>query len=230
MFVPISSFQSFKPIPQYVIGCLPALAIVGASPINKFSYKLVWIFRCLGCPFMGVFSSINVGGDKISRCLFWLSSDYFEIRGSSTPPKYRPIGFHAMEVSMYQTMDTINKSIDLCIAKASVLERFSSLVSVYYIIVGIIAGISRALGAVSCQDWPYIPILLSWTIPALFRRAFSGNLVVKDPKKIFRRIKIVLEPNNSSENGDQHFIIMLTAFASIILPWTALLLAYFTPP
>ncbi|CAG8455447.1 838_t:CDS:1 [Dentiscutata erythropus] len=219
-----------EPVPQYVIGCLPALAIVGASPINKFSYKLIWIFRCLGCPFMGVFSAVNIGGDKRSRCLFWLSSDYFEIRGSpSTSPKCKPIGFHAMKVSMYQTMDTIDKSIDLCTARASVLERFSSLVSAYYILVGIIAGISRALGAVSCQDWPYIPILLSWTIPALFRRAFSGNLVVKDPKKMFRKIKIVLEPK-SSESGDQHFIVTLTAFASIILPWTALLLAYLTPP
>ncbi|CAG8709699.1 16391_t:CDS:1, partial [Racocetra fulgida] len=144
-------------------------------------------------------------GDELSRCIFWLLPEYFVIKETKTSPEYRPVGFYAMKVSENQDK-ALREKIELCTAKASVLERFSSLISVYYIIVGIMAGISRVLGTVSCQDWPYIPILLSWTIPALCRRAFSGNLVVKDPKKIFRNsdieneknvVKIVLEATDS---------------------------------
>ncbi|CAG8787497.1 1313_t:CDS:2, partial [Racocetra persica] len=165
------------------------------------------------------------------------------IGGISTSSEYRPVRFYAMKVSKNQNK-ALREKIELCIAKASVLERFSSLVSVYYIIVGIIAGVSRVLGTVSCQDWLYIPILLSWTISALCRRAFSRNLVVKDPKKIFRSsnndidieseknvVKIILEVTDLEAKGirDKRAIITLTAFLSIIWPWLALILAYLTP-
>ncbi|CAG8710264.1 4143_t:CDS:1, partial [Racocetra persica] len=174
-----------EPIPQYVVGCLLAITIVGASPSNKLRYKLIWLFRCLSCPFIGVFAAINIGGDELSRCIFWLLPKYFVIKGTSTSPEYRPVGFYTMKVSENQDK-AFRKKIELCTAKALVIERFSTLVSVYYIIVGIIAGVSRVLETVLCQDWPYISILLSWTISALCRRAFSKNLVVKDSKKIFK--------------------------------------------
>jgi hypothetical protein len=42
-----------NPIPQYALGCLPTIVIVGATPREKFAEKLAWVFRCLGCPFTG---------------------------------------------------------------------------------------------------------------------------------------------------------------------------------
>src|ERR1041384_8111265 len=82
-----------EPIPQYVLGCLPAIAIIGESPMTRFTEKLVWVFRCLGCPFLGLFYSINVGGKKVSRCIFWLSLNHFT---GEQEIKCRPFGFHYM--------------------------------------------------------------------------------------------------------------------------------------
>ncbi|CAG8756394.1 16573_t:CDS:2 [Dentiscutata erythropus] len=171
-----------EPIPQYVLGCLPAIAIVGASPTNKFTRKLTWVLRCLGCPFMGIFYAVNVGGNKESRCLFWLPVDYFIKDETNEGLEYRPVGLYTMKPKENQG---INKYVDICTAKVSVLERLS-------------------------PDWPYIPLLLSWTIPALWRRISSGNLVVKDPK---------VEFFNDNEKNNNY-----------VLPWSTVLLAYFTPP
>ncbi|KAF0554671.1 hypothetical protein F8M41_019014 [Gigaspora margarita] len=83
-----------------------------------------------------------------------------------------------MKPSANQEID-IEEYLDRCIAKISVLERLSSIIPVYYIIVGVLEGISRAAGPIACEDWPYIPLLL------------SENLVVKDPKKEFKDQKIM---------------------------------------
>src|SRR6266496_1673725 len=53
-----------NPIPQYVLGSLPAIAIVGETPREKFAEKIAWVLRCLGCPFTGLFYSCNVGVRK----------------------------------------------------------------------------------------------------------------------------------------------------------------------
>ncbi|CAG8689777.1 27694_t:CDS:1 [Dentiscutata erythropus] len=214
-----------EPIPQYVLGCLPAIAIVGASPENLFTKKLIWVLRCLGCPFMGIFYSVNIGGNQIHRYLFWLPVNNFEDNAGRLIP-YRPVGVYTMRLSGGQDIDDY---INRCTAKVSVLERLSSLIPVYYIIVGVLAGISRATGSIACEDWPYIPLLLSWTIPALWRRISSGNLVVKDPKVEFgdRRITMVVNPDDRSHKS---FTVFLTAFLSVTFPWITLLLAYYTPP
>ncbi|RIA86036.1 hypothetical protein C1645_829890 [Glomus cerebriforme] len=222
-----------EPIPQYVLGCLPAIAIIGASPMNKFTEKLAWILRCLGCPFIGLFYALNIGGKKESRCIYWLSSDYFAIIGDEETTgniklKYRPFGFYTMLLNRDQNYD-LKTYVDRCTAKISVLERLSSLVSAYYIVVGIMAGISMVTGSVVCVSWPYIPLLLSWTIPALCRRGFSGNLVVKDPNIEFNNVQIIMDVNQSVRIH-KRFTVTVTAFISIVYPWITVLLAYFTPP
>jgi hypothetical protein len=218
----------FEPIPQYVLGCLPAIAIMGESPMNKFTEKLAWVLRCLGCPFIGLFYTINVGSKKSSRCIYWLSSNHFINAG--TPLQKRPFGFHHMK--MEQNQRDVETSIERCTATASVLERLSSLISVYYIVVGVIAGISRAIGTVyPCESWPYIPLLLSWTIPAILRRAFSGNLVVKDPNEEFNNAVVQITMNKDPQiRTHKYFTVTTVAMISIIYPWITVLLAYFTPP
>ncbi|CAG8800365.1 20840_t:CDS:2 [Cetraspora pellucida] len=186
---PQVAHRLLEPIPQYVLGCLPAIAIAGASPMNTFIEKLVWMLRCLGCPFIGVFYSVNIGGKEEPRCLFWLPVEYFATSEGENPP-YRPVGLYTMKL---KENNDIKEHVNRCTAKASVLEKFSSIISMYYIVVGILAGISRTTGSHICEDWPYIPLLLSWTLPALCRRIFSGNLVVKDPKIEFRNITITME-------------------------------------
>ncbi|CAG8451765.1 5416_t:CDS:2 [Dentiscutata heterogama] len=188
-----------EPIPQYVLGCLPAIAIVGASPTDKFTRKLQWVLRCLGCPFIGIFYAVNVGGNKESRCLFWLPVNYFINGETNRRLEYRPVGL------------------------------LSPVISLYYIIIGALAGISRTTGSHVCEDWPYIPLLLSWTIPALWRRISSGNLVVKDPKVEFDNIRITMV-DDADDTSQKWFTVSLTAFISIALPWITVFLAYFTPP
>ncbi|CAG8662144.1 1465_t:CDS:1 [Dentiscutata erythropus] len=215
-----------EPIPQYVLVCLPAIAIAGASPANMFTKKLMWILRCLGCPFIGIFYSVNVGSSPESRCLFWLPADKFTNDGKVL--SYRPFGVYAMRL---EDNPVVKEYVDRCTAKTSDLERLSSIIPMYYIIIGVLDGISRAAGSVACDDWPDIPLLLSWTIPALWRRISSGNLVVKDPKKEFEKFreKIIMnvEPGN---RGYKPFNVFLTAFISILYPWITILLTYFTPP
>ncbi len=216
------------PIPQYVVGCFPAIAIIGASPNNKFTEKLAWVLRCLGCPFTGLFYSLNIGGNKKSRCIYWLSLNYFIITGTTRQPKYRPVGVYTMILNQTENQN-IREYVGRCTAKASVLERLSAFISAYYIVVGVMAGISRATGSTVCEGWPYIPLLLSWTIPAIWRRIFSGNLVVKDPNEEFRNIQINMD-DDLNARIHKRFTVTLTAFVSIVYPWIVVLLAYFTPP
>ncbi|CAG8772621.1 484_t:CDS:1, partial [Cetraspora pellucida] len=201
------------------------IAIAGASPMNTFIEKLVWMLRCLGCPFIGVFYSVNIGGKEEPRCLFWLPVEYFDTKEGIKPP-YRPVGFYTMKPKANKD---ITERINRCTAKASVLEKFSSIISMYYIVVGVLAGISRTTGSQICEDWPYIPLLLSWTLPALCRRIFYGNLVVKDPKIEFKNITITMEETPDIRRH-KRVTVTLIAFISIVLPWLTLFLAYFTPP
>lgn len=87
------------PIPQYVTGCLPALAIIGESPMNSFTKKLAWMLLCLGCPFVGLIFNLNIGGKKESHCIYWLSSDFFTDAVSGKPLNYRPFGVRSRTLS-----------------------------------------------------------------------------------------------------------------------------------
>ncbi|CAB4488485.1 hypothetical protein RhiirA5_411119 [Rhizophagus irregularis] len=223
-----------NPIPQYILGCLPAVAIVGDTPKEKLTEKLAWVLRCLGCPFTGLFYSCNVGSNKTDQCLFWLPSDYFKCEndGQLYPIKVRPVGIHG-KILEPNEKQRISAEIKRCTARASVLERLSSLVSAYYIFVGIIAGISRVTNQTNvCEDWPYIPLLLSWTIPSIYKRIIWGHLIVKNPKIEMEDLQpITLKEINDDEiRNHKRFTVTFTAFASILFPWITVLLAYFTPP
>ncbi|CAG8459405.1 31248_t:CDS:2 [Racocetra persica] len=197
-----------EPVPQYVLGCFPAIAIVGAAPVEKFSEKFVWMIRCLGCPFIGIFYALIVGGSKESRCLFWLPADYFTKKKNNKKLKLRPFGIHT---KILEDKKVIEEYVNMCTAKASVLERLSPLISMYYIVIGILSGISRATGSTACEDWPYIPLLLSWTLPALWRRVYSGNLVVRDPKVEFSEFgeSRKLEFKESGESEEDKIIMVV---------------------
>ncbi|CAB5174162.1 hypothetical protein RhiirA5_372618 [Rhizophagus irregularis] len=231
----ISKF--LNPIPQYVLGCLPAIAIMGASPKEKFAEKLAWVLRCLGCPFTGLLYSCNVGKDEVKLCIYWLSSKYFSSTGQRNQQlqqlKHRPVGVYAMSVDKERNeFSNIVKYINRYTARASVLDRMSSLVSTYYILVGIIAAISRTTGINNCEDWPFIPLLLSWTIPAILKRVISGTLVVKDPNCEFelQDIQIIMKPGSESYRKHKLFSVTLVAFVSIVYPWLTVFLAIYTPP
>src|SRR6266542_605932 len=87
-------FKLQDPVPQYVLGCLPAIATIGAAPDNGLMNKLIWIFRALGCPFSGLFYFCN----EKSMCAYWLTSNSF-VKDRRTI-SYRPFGHHAMELDL----------------------------------------------------------------------------------------------------------------------------------
>ncbi|RIB05482.1 hypothetical protein C2G38_2118305 [Gigaspora rosea] len=175
-------------IPQYVLACLPVIAIIGAIPTQGLWSKLQWIFRCLGCPFCGHFYICCVQNDKADLCCYYLDKEYFA-RGTK---------------------------------KASVLERLGSLTSAYYIFLGWAMGISKIIARQRCNDWPYIPISLLWTIPVIYKRAVHGQLVFKDVavelndfflKQNERIIQVV--PLKPHELIKKRMRVAITAFLSI---------------
>ncbi|RIA84830.1 hypothetical protein C1645_783319, partial [Glomus cerebriforme] len=155
---------------------------------------------------MGLFYTLNVG--KGSRCIYWLPSVNYFIKIKDEKHHqidYRPFGLHTMTLNENNN-DEIMANIKRCTAKASVLERLISFVSVYYIVVGLSAGISMVTRPIVCERWPHIPSLFSWTIPALYIRIFSGDLVVRDPYEEFGEPPaLVQDPNNmdNMENGNR---------------------------
>ncbi|CAG8614251.1 18995_t:CDS:1, partial [Racocetra fulgida] len=74
-----------NPIPQYVLGTLPAIAIMGTTPNKTLLEKLTWVLQCLGCPFIGLFYFCNVGSkiggkveyETVEMCVYWLASKCF---------------------------------------------------------------------------------------------------------------------------------------------------------
>ncbi|CAI2178234.1 6240_t:CDS:1 [Funneliformis geosporum] len=247
-------------IPSYVLGCLPAIATIGASPMRGFLEKLMWVFRCLGCPFTGLYYTCNISNDESSLCLYWLEAKYFKFVGNHDEEKskvdgdqltYRPIGIHYKSLIREKFTREIINIIDECTAQASVLERLSSLPPAYYMGVGIFAGISRLVIPRDCEFLPHIPMALIWIFPALFRRIVGGILVVKDPNEKFKMFeeqskRITSKKNRKNKrkkltnrtpkipvkysDNPKYFYVFLTGFISIIIPWTVVILANLTPP
>src|SRR6185369_13097897 len=89
-----------------------------------------------------------------------------------------------------------------CTTRASILERGSAFISLYFLLVGIIASIS-AITNIICEGWPYIPLILSWSIPALVWKIFKGTIVVKNPNVEFKRKKIYVDSGNNDDNNDE---------------------------
>ncbi|CAG8486262.1 7923_t:CDS:2 [Cetraspora pellucida] len=223
----LSLLQKFQnPVPQFVLGCLPAVAIIGATPEKGFMNKILWMMRCLGCPFTGLLYVLTVltAKDKdVSMFAYWLPSNKFNT-------SKRPFGWHAKKISIISTT-TIKECIEKAsvLAEASVLERLSSAVSAYYVIVGILSGIYRIFGPSACNDWPYVSVLLSWTMIALLMRAFYGKLIVKSPNCAFND-KINVDVTDERVKRVGYAIIIIAVFLSTIFPWISVFIAYYTPP
>ncbi|CAI2177103.1 8810_t:CDS:1 [Funneliformis geosporum] len=249
-------------LPSYVLGCLPTIATIGASPMRGFLEKLMWVYRCLGCPFTGLYYTCNINNDETSLCCYWLEAKYFISIGNHDEETfkieglpYRPIGIHYKSLIRGQFTKEMKNIIEECTAQASVLERLSSLPPAYYMGLGIFAGISRLVVPRDCEYLPHITLALSWTFPAIFRRIFGGILVVKDPNEKFKLLEEQSEKKISKKNrknkqnkkltkrtpkipkipvkycdDPEYFYVILTGLISIIIPWTVVILAKYTPP
>lgn len=219
------------PAPQYVLGCLPAIATIGAAPDNGLINKLIWVLRCLGCPFTGLFYSCNINSDPISMSTYWLTSKHFTKNGCKIP--YRPFGHYTMEIVADDQDKIVIKLLKECIAEASVLDRLSSLASAYYIFLGIFAGITKAIRIGPCtgDDWPYLPLALAWTFPAIYKRVSGGRMVVNDPRHALRDMHVVVRDLSHDRRSAQDVQVLITlVLFSIGVPWISVLLAYFTRP
>ncbi|CAG8624244.1 19764_t:CDS:2 [Racocetra persica] len=141
-----------------------------------------------------------------------------------------PVGHHAKKIEPDEEQKIV---INNWVSEASLLDRLSSIVSAYYILVGIFAGITKAAGPCmtdnSLQDWPYIPLLLIWTLPAIYVRIMKGRVVNKVLSENLKN-KITVKNYTSGEIITIRAHAAITALASIALPWLAVIIAYFTRP
>ncbi|CAG8672145.1 2481_t:CDS:1 [Funneliformis mosseae] len=225
-------------LPKYVVGSLSAIAIMGDSPYD-FYEKTMWFFRCFGCPFDGLLHSL-IGGEKVSCCLYWLSSNYFKLKNNEDSNdngthylKYRPFGFYAMKLNKddKEQNERINKYVKRCTANLPVLERISLFITSYYIIFGVIEGVSMMYGKIFCEEWAYLPLLFSWTIPVIWKRGKYGVQVVIDPKLVFKNIQIIVDENPTNKFPfKKRVTVTITALLSIVYPWVTVIIVYFTPP
>ncbi|CAG8753695.1 12708_t:CDS:1, partial [Funneliformis caledonium] len=95
---------------------------------------------------------------------------------------------------------------------------------------GIFAGLTRVAGLSACEDWPYIPMVLSWTIPAIYRRTVRSNIVVSDPRNILGEQKLIVKKLDHINKFNQFAHVAFNALFSIGVPWISVLIAYFIPP
>ncbi|CAB5197054.1 hypothetical protein RhiirA5_452474 [Rhizophagus irregularis] len=222
-----------EPAPQYVLGCGPAVATIGTSPESGLINKLLWLLRCLGCPFTGLFYACGIRNDPIAMSIYWLTSDHFRRDGNILP--YRPFGLYTMKIAEDERNEEVIRLLKECMAEASVLGRLSSLASAYYIFLGIFTGLIKALQIGPCteEDWPYLPLALAWTLPAICRRVFGGKMIVNDPRVRLRDMHVVvsdLQHHESHEKSAQVSKVLIILLFSILIPWISVLLAYFTRP
>ncbi|GBC09357.1 hypothetical protein RclHR1_00880011 [Rhizophagus clarus] len=235
------------PAPQYVLGCIPVIVTIGSAPDNGLGNKLLWILRCLGTPFTGLLYTLNIKNDLMPMTTYWLNSNRFKEDGKTIP--FRPFGHHAKEIILSDQDPQVIKSLEECIAEASPLDRLSSLASTYYVFVGIFAGLTKAMHIGHCteEDWPYLPLALAWTLPAVYKRVLGGKVVVRDPRE---RLEILerdpCERIEKSENKayivvrdildhvknpkDASIFVITFVLFSLIIPWITVPLAYFSRP
>ncbi|KAF0457162.1 hypothetical protein F8M41_001243 [Gigaspora margarita] len=276
--------QIQNPIPHYLVGALPVIITLGATPHSGLTAKIQRLFLCLGCPFIGLLYFCNISNNKPEMCAYWLKSecfyeeyknnridqdkqsDFYEHEQQSDLEKQgdkgehasllaRPMGFHAKTMCPNAAQESI---LDLCVEDASLIDRFSALISGFYIIFGIAGGIiilfeKPCTYDSSYQDWPFITTLFIWTLPVICFRAYYGRVVFRIPN---RDIKTNLTPNNqindenpevslsliSNENPikveplDNSILykkrcnVIITLLISITLHWISVIIAYLTPP
>ncbi|CAG8676210.1 11543_t:CDS:1, partial [Racocetra persica] len=226
-----------NPVPQFVLGCLPAIAIIGASPEKGFKKKFLWMLRCLACPFTGLFYTFIIENKETSIFAYWLPSERF-ITDNNGKVRNIPFGYHYKAIS--NLTKTQKECIKECIAEASILERLSPLVSAYYIIISLLSGIARVFSPGACTDWPYISVLLAWTIVVVYKRSICGKILVKSPEDMLQEYvnnkKLVLDEHiyvkdlNEKDLKLRRTLIIIIGLVSIIFPWLSVFMAYNTPP
>ncbi|CAG8852637.1 41325_t:CDS:2, partial [Gigaspora margarita] len=173
-----------------------------------------------------LFYHCNIMNDEKTMCVYWLSSSHF-IEENGDISSRRPVGHHSKyTLFISEQIECVNE----CIAEASLLDRFSSIVSAYYILVGIFVAMYRMLGPCTPQDWPYFPLSLTWTLPAIYKRVYGGKIIVNDPRKILRNDIIHLKNHGTCDKIYIDIYVIITALFSILIPWITVLLAYFTRP
>ncbi|CAG8525420.1 6834_t:CDS:1 [Dentiscutata heterogama] len=239
LIVQIHKLQN--PMPQYVLGTLPILAIVAATPKTTLMKKLLWFARSLGTPFFGLFYFCNIDCEHIEMCSYWLEAEDFictwddnnskVVEEGETKGMIRnwPFGHHAMSIKPTDSQKNIMKD---WVSEASLLDRLSSLSSLYYMSVGIYAGISKALSPCidydSVEDWPFIPLLFIWTLPVIYIRLKHGKVVnMVKSKRLNGKLQIVHDLDKRMTSSTLTAII---ALISVLLPWFAVIIAYFVPP
>nr|CAG8511159.1 13965_t:CDS:2 [Entrophospora candida] len=216
-----------EPMPQYVLGLIPVIVTLGAAPFESLIDKLAWIFKCISTPYTGLFYYFNIKDDPVEMCIYWLPEEYFVTTNGRTLD-LQPVGLHSKVMLITSEQKEILKN---CTAKASVLDRLSSLASGYYIIVGIILGISSMAGQCINGNWSFLTGAFLWSIPVIVRRTFgTGILVVKDPKIELRGHLIrVLEENEDMENIELA-IQDENSVDKENLEWSGLVLTYMQKP
>jgi hypothetical protein len=148
---------------------------------------------------------------------------------------YRPFGHYTMKIAVDEQDKDVVKLLKECIAEASVLDRLSSLASAYYIFLGVFSGLTKAIRIGSCtgEDWPYLPLALAWTFPAIHKRVSGGRMVVNDPRDKLGELHVVvsnLKHHERHKKSAKVAQVMIIFLFSVIIPWISVLLAYFTRP
>ncbi|CAG8588767.1 1449_t:CDS:1, partial [Dentiscutata heterogama] len=212
--------------------------IIGATPERGFKKKLYWIARCLACPFTGIFYMLVIENKEKSMFAYWLPSERF-ITDNDEQISYMPFGYYAKKI-LKPTNNAMKECIKDCVAEASILERLSSLVSAYYIIVGIGSGVARIYTPSSCTDWPYVSVLLAWTFVVIYKRSICGKLMVKSPndmlnefvntKKLVLDEQIIVKDLSERDLIRKRTLVIFIGITTIIFPWLSVLMAYNTPP
>src|ERR1044072_3212784 len=87
-------------IPQYILGTLPAIATIASTPESGLITKLLWVARCLGCPFTGLLYFCTTSSDPVAMSAYWLPSNDFRDIALDNKPLYRPVGHHAKKMQV----------------------------------------------------------------------------------------------------------------------------------
>src|ERR1043166_3192868 len=212
-------------IPQYILGILPAIATIASTPESGLITKLLWLARCLGCPFTGLLYFCTTSSDPVAMSTYWLPSNYFIALDNK--PLYRPVGHHAKKMQVGLNEKKILKGWN---AEASVLDRLSAVVSLYYVSLGIVAAVYRvSIGPCifdinSYVEWPYISLALSWTVPAVIVRIIKGSVVDKIQTNDLKECSIIVSDHPQIKS--ERIRTAIVALASVLAPWVAVILAY----
>ncbi|CAG8704209.1 23244_t:CDS:2 [Gigaspora margarita] len=95
-----------------------------------------------------------------------------------------------------------------------------------------IMGISKAAGPCmddkSLEDWPYLLLLFIWTLPIIYIRIRKGRVVDRVLEGLLHDPPNTDLPLNDHNNKQAHASI--TALAAVVLPWLAVVIAYYTRP